>query len=91
MADVNYSSWTCVSEGDKVAVFDDVFSVLMTPEEVLKKGERLTTFTKENSANEVDGVMLSGYNDQGQNLVSLCKIINFVVVSFNHLTEKNIS
>lgn len=68
MADLNYSSWTCVSEGDKVAVFDDVFSVLMTPEEVLKKGERLTTFTKENSANEVDGVMLSGYNDQGQNL-----------------------
>lgn len=93
MADVNSSSWTCVS-GDKVAVFDDVSSVLMTPspEEVLKNGERLTrqqTFTKEDSANEVVGVMFSGYNDHRQNLVSLWKImIIVVVVSFNHLIKE---
>lgn len=62
MADVKSSSWTCVSEGDKVAVFDDVSLVLMTPspEEVLKNGER-----EDDSA---DGVIFRGCNDHRQNL-----------------------
>lgn len=67
MADVKSSSWTCVSEGDKVAVFDDVSLVLMTPspEEVLKNGER-----EDDSA---DGVIFRGCNDHRQNLVCLSK------------------
>lgn len=75
MADVKSSSWTCVSEGDKVAVFDDVSLVLMTPspEEVLKNGERLTrhkTFREDDSA---DGVIFRGCNDHRQNLVCFSK------------------
>lgn len=69
MADVKSSSWTCVSEGDKVAVFDDVSLVLMTPspEEVLKNDK---TFMKDDSA---DGVIFRGCNDHRQNLVCLSK------------------
>lgn len=63
MADVKSSSWTCVSEGDKVAVFDDVSLVLMTPspEEVLKNDD------------SADGVIFRGCNDHRQNLVCLSK------------------
>lgn len=62
MADVDSSSWTCVSEGDEVAVFEDVFSVLMTPspEEVLGNAERFK------GQHEVDGVLSGCYNDHRQ-------------------------